>query len=260
VIDGAVLRNINLRDVGGHTTADGRLVREGLVFRSGQISGLSADARQALATLGLGTVFDLRTPGERQINPDELPPGVATVVVDVLADDERLAPAKLNDFMRDLRQVEEAMGDGKAAALMEDTYRRFVSLPSACRGYGQVLTALADEATGPALLHCTAGKDRTGWGTAVLLLVLGVPESAVVRDFLTSNAHTVQEFQPEMQAFTQAGGDPTLLAPFFSVADAYLTAALDQAGTDHGDFATYVTHGLGLTPDVQARLRHRLLA
>lgn len=76
----------NLRDMGGYQTRDRKTVASGPVYRSNQLSGISESDMKAMAALNLKVDFDLRTAEEREKRPDELPPGVEYVWLDVLAD------------------------------------------------------------------------------------------------------------------------------------------------------------------------------
>ena len=253
-------QNLNLRDVGGHLTDDGRQVATGLAYRSAEVVPPDDATRQALADLGLRRVYDLRTEGERDAQPDQLPPGAELVVLDVFGNAPQLAPAQLKTLFDDPAAATKALGDGQLVAAFEDAYRKLVSLPSAHAAYHQLFTDLADPATGPALFHCTAGKDRTGWATAVLLLLLGVKHDDVVADFVAGNPVTRRLFQPQMDEFTAAGGHPELLVPLFEVQGSYLAAALDEVRATYGTLGEYVQQGLGLAPGIEDALRHRFLA
>src|SRR5262245_39855143 len=79
--------------------------------------------------------------------------------------------------------------------------------------YRRLFSDLAKDETGPALWHCTAGKDRTSWAAAALLLILGVPEDVVLDDYLLSNRYILPAYQVVMETFTAQGGDAKLLEP-----------------------------------------------
>jgi protein-tyrosine phosphatase len=134
------------------------------------------------------------------------------------------------------------------------------SLPCPARAsYSQLFSDLAKDETGPALWHCTAGKDHTGWGAAALLLILGVVEDVVMDDYLMSNRYILPAYQMVMETFTAQGGDAKLLEPVLGVAPAYLEAALAQVRADYGEIAGYFREGLGLDDATVAGLRTRLL-
>jgi protein-tyrosine phosphatase len=185
----------NLRDVGGYATGDGAVVRTGLVYRSDQLNPISPDDLTKLDELGLAIVFDLRTADERTARPDQLPPGVRDIWLNVLADEAQSAPAQLAELMANPTEANAALGGGKVEAMFAAAYRDFVSLPSAQAAYGRLFAALGEQDTLPALFHCTTGKDRTGWAAAALLLLLGVPQDVVMQDFLRSNEYLLPAYQ-----------------------------------------------------------------
>jgi protein-tyrosine phosphatase len=254
-----ILTAPNLRDLGGWPVAGGGTVRDGLVYRSAELSRLTPDDGQALATLGVHRVYDLRTADERSAQPDALPPGVTSVVADVLADSKDAAPAALANLLTDPSSAGDLLGGGKAEELMQGAYRQIVGLPSALAAYRTMFTELARDANRPALFHCTTGKDRTGWGAAALLLLLGVPEDAVREDYLLTNAQLLPALEPVFQAFEQVGGDRALLEPILGVREAYLDAALDEMRARFGTIEGYFADGLGIGAAAQAALREALV-
>lgn len=249
----------NLRDLGGYRTVDGTTVRTGVLYRSVALSELSDDDVAAFASLGIRTVFDLRTEAERTARPDRRLDGVQEVLLDVLADSTDAAPAQLESLVGDPASAGEHLGNGQAQLLFERGYREFVSLPSARAAYRAFFSALLEDSTVPALFHCTTGKDRTGWAAATTLMLLGVQRSDVVADYLHTNRDLLPALQPLVDGFAAQGGDPTLLEPVLGVEAEYLEAALDEMDHEFGSLAAYFRDGLGLDHDAQDELRARLL-
>lgn len=249
----------NLRDVGGHPTADGGRVREDLLFRSTDLSRLDGPGAELLGRIGLRTVFDLRTAGEREANPDRLPGGADLVVLDVLRDSGRPNPAEMERVLTTPDAAERALGGGRAERFVLDAYREFVDLPSARQAYGALFRDLALTTRRPALVHCTTGKDRTGWAAATLLLFLGVPAEAVLGDYLRSGPVMAALFAPHLAAFAARGGDPELIRPLVDVRPEYLDAALQAVRRSHGTIERYVADGLGLEPSTRLALREAFL-
>ena len=134
-----------------------------------------------------------------------------------------------------------------------------ISLPSAREGYHEFFTDLSDRAVLPAAFHCTTGKDRTGWGAAALLLLLGVQHDDVMDDFLLTNRQLLPSLQPVLDRFKAAGGDPELLMPVLGVRAEYLEAALAELTATYGDIETYFTDGLSIDSETIARLRTMLI-
>jgi protein-tyrosine phosphatase len=250
----------NLRDIGGYRTADGHWVRMGRLYRSDGLDKLSDADYQALQALDIKLVCDLRTEGERAKGPDRLPAGAEGAVFDVAADAGD-ATAVITEAITsgDTAKQEELLGDGKGAQLMVDGGRSFVTLASAKTAYTAMFDRFADPASYPALLHCTAGKDRTGWATATVLSALGVPRRTVMADYLLSNDELAAKNDATIQAVSKLI-DPSLLEPVLGVRAEYLQASFDAVHDEFGDMAGYLEDGVHVDDADLAALRKQLLA
>ncbi len=246
---------VNLRDLGGYTTSDGATVARGLIYRSNQLSEIPEVDMEKLATLGLEVDYDLRTAAERDARPDELPPGVEYVVVDVLADSPQAGPAMLENLMQDPQAANAELGGGKVEEAFRESYREFVSLPSAKTEFSKMFHGLADEEKLPALFHCTTGKDRTGWAAAALLTLLGVPEDQVYEDYLRSNDNILPAYKHVIDPFVEAGGDPEITAAILGVKREYLEASFDEMETNYGTIENYFAEALGIDAAKQQIIR-----
>jgi protein-tyrosine phosphatase len=245
----------NMRDLGGWPTRDGGRVRRGLVYRSTELNQLAGADMAAFAALGIRSVYDLRSEVERKAQPDKLPPGTQHIVVDVLSDSEAAAPAALFSVMTDPKAAEEMLGGGKGLALFEAGYREIASLPSANACYRRLFTDIVSPEHRPALFHCTTGKDRTGWAAASLLMLLGVSDELVMKEYLLTNVELLPAEQPAIDRFQAMGGDPDLIRPCVGVAPEYLQAALDQMRKDYGTIEGYFSEGLKMDKHAQQSLR-----
>ncbi|RDI44638.1 tyrosine-protein phosphatase [Nocardia mexicana] len=215
----------NARDVGGYRTTDGRTVQTGLVFRSGELSKATDADLAALTDRGLKFDDDLRTGYERAFAPDRVPAGAALHIDDVIGQ----APPQV-------------MASTLVAGT--DLYRAFITAPGANEGFASILHDIIDTDDGSVLFHCTAGKDRTGWMSAVLLTVLGVDRDTVNYDFLLSNH------------YRNAGDND----PLNGVVLPALDAAFDQVDQTYGSFDNYVHEGLKLTDGDIAALQAKMLS
>jgi protein-tyrosine phosphatase len=249
----------NFRDAGGHSIAGGGTMRPGLLYRSDQIGELSPADTAVVSALGIRRVYDLRTAGERAMQPGGRIPGATHVVLDVMADDQRAAPAQLLNLLAKPRAAKVVLGNGRAAALFVEGYRSAVQLPSARVALGKLYAALQDEALLPALCHCTTGKDRTGWACAALQTLLGVSHEDVMEDFLASNRYVLPKYQARIAEFAANGGDASLLLPVLSVFPEYLEASFEEVRRTHGSIEGYFAQGLGLDDRAQQALRDRFV-
>lgn len=236
----------NLRDVGGWPTRDGARVATGALYRSTDLSRLAGADVPAFAELGIRSVYDLRTTGERVAAPDVLPAGTDYHALDVLADSTMAVPASLMALLADPPAATAELSGQRVTALFDSAYREILGLPSARASYGALYADLAVAGRRPALVHCTTGKDRTGWAVAALLLLLGVSDEDVMAEYLLTNDLLLPALQPMFEQFAAAGGDPAVLVPVFGVDPAYLAAALDEMNSRFGSIEDYFSTGLGL--------------
>ena len=232
----------NFRDLGGYPGQDGRPVRWRRLFRSDHLGGLTEADKAVLARLGLAKAFDFRGQAERAAVAYELPgvtqhslaiePTVVQRMQDLIASGQTLTPERAAELMTDLYR-----------ALVNDQSHRFAEL------FEHLL-----DAEGPVVFHCTAGKDRTGFAAALILLALGVPRSVVEQDYLLTN----RVFQQPPAA--QGGLSAAVLAVLWRVQPGFLHAALHAVDTDHGGVERYLEQRLGLDAAARHRLAERYLA
>ncbi|MCZ7668123.1 MAG: tyrosine-protein phosphatase [Chloroflexi bacterium] len=250
----------NLRDLGGHVARDGRRVRSGLLYRSEQLGYITDAEMPTFAKLGLKKIYDLRTADERAELSDRVPDGAVDVVVDVLADQSGAGPAQLLHLLAEPQHANAQLGGGKIAQKFIESYRHFISLPSARAGFARMFTELADDANLPALFHCTTGKDRTGWAAAALLSLWGVPDETVMQEYLLSNEFIMPEYQPTIDKYIAMGiEEEEILLSILGVRQEYLEASLQEMRDQYGNIETYFSAGLGIDSTMQDALRERFL-
>jgi protein-tyrosine phosphatase len=251
----------NFRDLGGYQTADGREVKWGEVFRSGELPRLSDADVDRLDALGVRTVVNFLTPAEiEQRGKDRLPDGVREIEAPIAGAGDDLAllvleARKTGDF------------SGIPPELNADLHR--ILITEANREYATLLRAVADPANRPLVFHCSHGVHRTGTAAAILLSVLGVPWETVREDYLLSNHYRTQEIDRRLAELTALAAerqgvppdavDTTNMEAFYRLQGAYIDASLEEAVQQHGSVDAYVREGLGLTEAKIEALRDQLL-
>lgn len=249
----------NFREVGGLPTADGGRVRRGLLYRSGALTAVTPDDVEALQRLCIRTVYDLRTDWERDDAPDQLPDGARYVHADILARMGPNGPGQLSAVMADPSRARAMLRDGRGTAMWIEQYRSFVVDDGVRQAFGRVFIELADEVGRPALLHCSTGKDRTGWAVAALLWLLRVPDEVVLRDYLASQRRLKPFLGPLLDRWERQGGDPRLLEPIFAVRREYLHAARREMVKAFGTVERYFAEGMGVPAETQRALGEAFL-
>lgn len=234
----------NLHDVGAVSGVPIPL-RTGVLFRSADLAGTNGSSA-AVRELGVRTIVDLRTEAERQSRPNVVPDSVRTVVADVLADDRSAVPAVARSAFEDPLASARHLRADDVEQHMLNSYESFVTLPSARRAYATLFRQLAHADGTPLLFHCAAGKDRTGWATAVVHQLVGLSPEQTMEAYLSVRESVLTLYRPLIDRFERAGGHVDAILPFVDVRPAYLNAAIASMTTNFGDVRGYLSDGLGL--------------
>lgn len=239
----------NFRDVAGEgsglTLSDGSTLRRGVVYRSGKLSDLTARDQVALRALGITDIYDLRTTQVTERTPDPTIPGIEWHLSNLYGVDKTVGtPVSSAD---------------EAAEHMRNLNRAFVSDPRQRAQLATLLRAIAAE-DGPVLVHCTAGKDRTGWVSAMLQFVAGAEESEVMAEYLKSNTYRAQIIERTYERMIAEKGVRAAETERAdnAVDESYLGAGLDLAVRRYGSIEGYLTRGVGLSEDELHALRQKL--
>jgi protein-tyrosine phosphatase len=233
----------NFRDAGGYRTSNGQWVRAGLVYRAGALAPTLADL-VALERLDLRAVYDLRTPSEIETAPDTVPTGSEWLSFNVSGAGGVILPETTTP-----KQAQQYMRDGVVAT---------ATSPSALQAYHDLFTDMANR-PGASVYHCTAGKDRTGWASAVLLTLLGVPQETVLADYLLSNEYYFQAPHVQAMLADRPAEQAEIFRHFVNVQPSYLQAGLDAVSEQFGSMDDYALNGLGLSETTLDKLRDKLL-
>ena len=245
---------INLRDFGGYMTADGRSVNRGMLFRCGLMTDIPVSAYEDFAALNLGVICDLRSQQEvdESPTPDAEPfhcrvhipiwPGSSTQFHET-ARETRPTPGEFVDFM---------------AQVTREIARDHVE------AYKQLASELLNTERG-FLLHCSAGKDRTGFGAAIILSMLGVDEETVMQDYLISNQASELAVRMKARMLEQMtmNGQPIpvndeVVAIMSGVQQHYLQGAFAELEEHYGGVRGYL-EAIGISAAEESELKKRLL-
>jgi protein-tyrosine phosphatase len=238
LLDGAS----NFRDLGGYPTVDERVVRTGMVFRSGALHALTDADHQRLRALGVRVAVDLRPPEEQAAEPTNAP-FLRIVRVPLMRGERTSDPLAL------------ANGDG----YLRDRYAEIVL--DRAPDIGTVFRWFAREDGLPAVIHCAAGKDRTGVVSAVLLLALGVDEPTVLDDYeLTSEYAAATRVEELTSKLSGSGLPPAVIAGLLGTSRSALADAIALLRKEYGTVGDYLVGAAGLSPADLTTLRERLTA
>ena len=246
----------NFRDLGGYANEQGQQVKWGVLYRSGTFAHSSRADLQGLQQLQLATLIDFRSGGEKEEEPNQLPQPASFTVVEIPTLDEG-NKALVGEVME---RVESGNFDGfDPDQFMLTANRQFAT--EFTPQFRQFIHTVLDAGGKPVAWHCSAGKDRTGFASAILLRVLGVPQETVMRDYMESKQHALEARKNQLLLLRVFKGEEAAdkLAIMMGVEEAWLLAAFEEIDARWGSFDNYVSEGLQLTDRDIAKLRNQLL-
>ena len=253
----------NFRDVGGYATAGGGRVAKGRLYRCGHLADLTEPDRARLEGLGVKLIVDLRGPRDIEADGENVMPSGAELLnlpIGTAGADTEDLRTLLTDASPDKRRS--VLGGGGAARWMERAASRLVTQHR--RVFSKYLHRLADAGSLPALVHCTAGKDRTGWAVSALLLALGVSREDVIENYLRSNEHRVQSNQRALERYAQGEGtraeDTEILRSLLEVQSSYIESSFAAVKKHFGSVEGYLSEGLQVSSDTLEALRRNFEA
>ena len=230
----------NFRDLGGYATRDGHRVRWRQIFRSNHLGHLTASDVEVVRGLGVRSAFDFRGVEERA--------AAACVIEEIAVHSLPIEPTVVAALRARLQA--RALSSADALEIMRESYRNYVRQNT--HSFRELFAHLLEDRA-PLVIHCTAGKDRTGFACALLLQALGVPADVIAEDYLLTNRFYRRDpnSSPDLpDDVRQAIG---------SVEASFLAAGLDTVRADYGDLENYFRNGLGLGGPERNELRARYL-
>ena len=242
----------NFRDFGGYAIAGGARVKPGLLFRSGQHMEATDDDLALVDSLDIRTIVDLRGNAERSNFPCRRSDSFCA---EVIHHDGETASAPPLDVVAGSGITPE-----KARQRMLALYTRMPVNPAMISMFGRYFKAL-DQRDGGSLVHCFAGKDRTGIAAAMVLQVLGAHHDDIVDEFMLTNAAPTTEvltrqYLPRMEAhYGPIGAEAA--RNLIGVRPEYIEKYISQVGQSHGSFDGYIQNIIGVDEAMQERLSAR---
>jgi len=231
----------NFRDLGGYPARNDRRVRWRQIFRSNHLGHLSDDDIEVVRGLGVRSAFDFRGRVERA----EALCGMAEITVHSLPVEPTVVAA-----LRAIAATGTPLSTVHATEVMRDSYRSYVQQNTP---RFRTLFAHLLEDSAPLVIHCTAGKDRTGFACALILNTLGVPDQVISEDYLLTNRF----YRRDPSASSDLPDDVKQVLG--SVQTSFLAAAFEAIDADYGDLESYLRDGLGLGAAERAELEARYL-
>ena len=246
----------NFRDLGGYDTEDGRKVKWGLFYRSEDLSNLKGEDLEYFKSLNIKYVLDYRSESEEENAKDVQVKGVDNIHISAMSS---LDNGNLN--MEDY--VKQMLGGKK----MEITPKEILMLgykdmPIDNKAYKILMNLFKDPNNTAILQHCTAGKDRTGLGSALILLALGVHEDIIIKDYLKSNDYRAGNNEAMLSMYKQYITDDKmkgLIKEVLGVEKAYILESFKTIKEKYNSYEEYFKGEYGLDKEELKKLRDEYL-
>lgn len=250
----------NIRDFGGFPTKDGKYIKPHHLLRSCELCVTTERDRKVLMQeYDLKKVLDFRTAKEREEHPDPVMDGVVNLHMPVL-DEKALGVTRESqdgDFLDQL--AASVMSPGfDATRYMSDIYEKIILSDNAARQYGRMFDELLAQEEGATLWHCTAGKDRAGIASILVLSALDVPEAVVEADYFKVNDFLRDENEKLCRSVEDKMNNHRIhdgLMKMFIVHRAYIEKMFDTIKVHYGTMDGYLEKGLGLNRDKKEYLK-----
>ncbi|WEV51619.1 tyrosine-protein phosphatase [Lactobacillus sp. ESL0731] len=249
---------INVRDMGGYEANDGRFLKWGVLFRGDQLSKLDEDDQKLLTNYNLRTLVDYRSPHERQYHPNKFIPTVLQVLNCDPQSSFSEAAANVVDLKGENEKLVESIENGEVPEkYLNDrgenviaSYEDLVTSPIAQKAYGRLLKAIVREENLPLFHHCRGGKDRTGFGSMLVLLMLNIKDEDIIHDYLLTKIIRKERNQLKYDLYHQLVQKKEYLDYLMAMIDTredYIKAAMNKIRKDFGSSDNYFQQHFGLT-------------
>lgn len=250
----------NFRDFGGYKTKNNRKVVKGKLYRSDALNNLTEKDLEDIKKLNLSTIIDYRSKEERVNNENKEIEGARTVYITPIAD---IAALAASDDDKKVETLNEKNISAKLAKhLMTEQNKEFVRADKSKEVFRKMFDILLDDEETAIVQHCRGGKDRTGYGVALIQLLLGVSREDVMKDYMLTNVHKKEKNETSLKELMEETNNSDLVQAvrYFKEADpSFLETALDLIDDDYGGIENYVREELGMTDEMIEKLREKYL-
>lgn len=251
----------NTRDLGGMKTADGYRIKSGKLIRSGHLIMASENDQKKLAEL-IDTVVDFRSDKECTERPEPQISGTKYYHIPVL-EEQKPGVTRDEDSYEEVRK--NMLGEAELARkYMVRVYGGFITSEHCRSQYERFIRLLLEDHSKAVLWHCTAGKDRAGFGTVIVQELLGVSKADIMEDYLMTNICLEKEICGIIESIRKKTGfineeSEKALRYMFAAWQDYLEGAYDLVTECYGNFDNYIRDGLHITEREKKLLKEKYL-
>lgn len=251
----------NTRDLGDLPTQEGKRIKPGKLYRSDDLYCLTPDDQMELEKMGVTIIIDYRNKSEREKRPNKKIKGAKTYV---LSPDDETAAIASTDIHSDRKKIDKLLLKEEQGQLninedhLKESMLGFVNNPSSQKLFSEMLQIIASDPDNIVLQHCRGGKDRTGYGVALILLALGVDEEIVVKEYMLTAEYNKERNKKRMGEYEQYTSNKkilTYLASAMSVREDVIRAALAEMKKKSETPLNYIQEYLAIDDETITKLR-----
>ncbi|SFJ58487.1 protein-tyrosine phosphatase [Paenibacillus sp. UNC496MF] len=256
----------NFRDMGGYKTVDGRKVKRGLFFRSDELTAFSEQDLITFQTLKIKTIFDYRDEGEARHKPDPVIPGVINIRLSAIPEAQASQinmPSQMKNQERSPHYIVDLVKSGffkrfRAEDMLLELYSRLAIHNSS---YKRLMDLIQLPDRLGLVQHCTAGKDRTGVGSALILLALGVPKATIMDDYLLTNEIMKAYNDEQLRGLGEQVNESELrnIEQMLGVKEEFMEAVFGSIKQTYGSVDVYLSEEFGLGQEGRTALQEMCL-
>ncbi|MCY6371166.1 tyrosine-protein phosphatase [Clostridium ganghwense] len=247
----------NFRDLGGYKTKYGRRVKWNTFYRSDQLAGLTKEDIEYLKNLGVKTIFDYRSKAEVDQKPDPLIDGIENINISAM---RSLDNQDRNfDMISIIKKTRSLKSLGNPCEFLKNGY---IEMVSDNKAFKKLMEYIEYPDKMPIIQHCTAGKDRTGIGSALILLALGVSEETVIEDYLLTNiyrSHKNESLIKSIQPILKDEESIEICKALMEVRREYIESSLNTIKETYGSIEKYLEEEYGLSEEKRNKLQQYYL-
>lgn len=251
---------INVRDMGGYRTEAGQQVRWGLLYRGDQLSQLTEADIAYLERINFRSIIDFRNDQERELNPNYSftsiknyyqcdPNSTVSEAAGAVVSFEEENKLIVKNLENGAVPQEELNGSG---IIFHKNYREFVTSDQAKESFRGMLKALLQEENLPTFMHCRGGKDRTGFGAALILAIIGVEREEIIKDYLITQDVREERTKFKMAQYAKYTDNQDVLDYLEAMIDTrrdYLESSFAAIDETYDSVEDYVKTALGITSE-----------
>lgn len=238
----------NMRDLGGLVTQDNHVVKSGLIYRSSRLNMASTDDIKKLQDLKIGRIFDYRSYDEALQDPDPNIENITTYIIPALDFDP------VDSDTANIQKYLQAQGAQALKNFYDMGMKMYSSLPFDNLSYKMVFDALKEKKPIPFLHHCTAGRDRTGLASALILKLLGVSDEIIMDDYLLSNKLLVNFYDVMLSSYIKDENLIKEVTHAIELKPDYLNAAFKSIEAKYQNFDEYFLQEYGIDSKIKKQI------